>query len=1245
VAKSDGVRPLAVKKGQYARLWVAADVPKDAPLAPGAFSGTAILAGTFGKNEVVLAGSYLGPLIGKVIVSPETAAPGQPVLVQVCNAAGQPITDPTVTVSIQGVPAAARYCQYSTVGKRTLAIRATRGANNESAQATVTIAGAPLAFREVIGNPTVHSLPMLNTAPVRGMPYAATFRLGNTPGVLRTLAATIAKAAATHPAATTTPAPTAEPVAAHPVTLDEMGTKVSAALSSLPAGSVRKFAPVTTPTASGTGVGSATIAPVLNLQPTPLIATTYKWDFGDGTTATTQAPVVMHDFFPSIRGGRVAHHFDVTCAVVHDNVTVKRTFTIHSAYELCRMTGIVVPPVTGDTYATFQEVAFTATLIVHNLENSSITLNQMAFVPISDDASVTSPTPQFTTLNTPVTIAANSASALGVYIPLNELRTASPATIDGIRVIYNGSVPQPQGAAAPVRFSHALRISMADTRRTGLHLPAPTVPIVWPIAFQPGGWDLAGALQSITGFSTQGATAISKPGGQVIDTATRTVAIALSADPHSLSTQTQARAIVAAGMTHIGLKAGVLSTTAPTKNPLPAILRALPAANTAVRPAGTPGVPATGAPLHPLDLIDPLHPPPVAEGNECFPDDISDADAENAAAKQLVCQLTGETQQATIPAAFQNAQAGDIILSPSPIGDGDLISALFRALSPAQHHGHSGIMTMNFYEITHCTASVDRISANLNKDAVGIPTSLNANYLQYGWPGSITQSVDDTVQSVPMKDPGGTTYMIDGFNSDSEGEGTEIIPPLVVKPMPEHEAAVRPTLRKVADTARSKGARYDPAGNLTQPGGCYYAFYAYTKPEISEGFTDPASADAGWAKGLSPAVCSSFVWLSAKANGLGVVTNNVDEQISDFSPVAVAGGARVGPATKDGLILYPQSERQLAAQALRSMLLDQALSQESGLGTIPGIDEAIAGPIADQLLNCFAFGNPNMAGSSAWQNPGDGNAVSPDNILWWNPPYYGYAEPLQYLPRHDEQYTVSRWKKVITWGTIKGRVIANGVPVANAHVWVYLPGGDAYTAADGTFTLDHVPIGSYALKAQAVVNVNGISAEYSNRSGDAITLTAANPNLVHDLVLEGDPVNFRRLDVTFSLTCDHGDANPFNTHGVQSAGPWFRQLTVNPGQVTNGFTYTYDYNGGGYFHVDYQWSIALLQDLSIEVTLTATMRDDGSNDFQTQYTLGPFNVPVGGTWSGWIEVEHSGLGYHNGPAHMTLSVTNNQQTG
>ena len=91
-------------------------------------------------------------------------------------------------------------------------------------------------------------------------------------------------------------------------------------------------------------------------------------------------------------------------------------------------------------------------------------------------------------------------------------------------------------------------------------------------------------------------------------------------------------------------------------------------------------------------------------------------------------------------------------------------------------------------------------------------------------------------------------------------------------------------------------------------------------------------------------------------------------------------GLRSGSATLDGLIFYPQAERLQGAQALYQMFMNQALSKEDGLGTIPGMNETIAGPIADQLLNVFASGNPNLVGSSAWQSPGDANAVSPENI-------------------------------------------------------------------------------------------------------------------------------------------------------------------------------------------------------------------------------------------------------------------------
>jgi hypothetical protein len=51
------------------------------------------------------------------------------------------------------------------------------------------------------------------------------------------------------------------------------------------------------------------------------------------------------------------------------------------------------------------------------------------------------------------------------------------------------------------------------------------------------------------------------------------------------------------------------------------------------------------------------------------------------------------------------------------------------------------------------------------------------------------------------------------------------------------------------------------------------------------------------------------------------------------------------------------------------------------------------------------------------------------------------------------------------------------------------------------------------------------------------------------------------------------------THGVKSGGPYSRQITLNPGQLTNGLPTPNAYNGGGYFHVDYQWSVALFAGL------------------------------------------------------------------
>jgi len=161
----------------------------------------------------------------------------------------------------------------------------------------------------------------------------------------------------------------------------------------------------------------------------------------------------------------------------------------------------------------------------------------------------------------------------------------------------------------------------------------------------------------------------------------------------------------------------------------------------------------------------------------------------------------------------------------------------------------------------------------------------------------------------------------------------------------------------------------------------------------------------------------------------------------------------------------------------------------------------------------------------------------------------------------------------------------------------------------------------------------------------AVTLTAAAPNLQKDIVLGAPPNNFRRLDVTMSVSCDHGDANPFNTHGVENGGPFAHSAYVNPGRLQDNVGYTFDYHGGGYFHIDYSFVFGLKSDGSVTVKLTGTMKDDGSGSVQDTYSPAQFTVARDGNYGGSISMEHDGGGYHNGPAKLTFHIANVQQTG
>jgi hypothetical protein len=65
----------------------------------------------------------------------------------------------------------------------------------------------------------------------------------------------------------------------------------------------------------------------------------------------------------------------------------------------------------------------------------------------------------------------------------------------------------------------------------------------------------------------------------------------------------------------------------------------------------------------------------------------------------------------------------------------------------------------------------------------------------------------------------------------------------------------------------------------------------------------------------------------------------------------------------------------------------------------------------------------------------------------------------------------------------------------------------------------------------------------------------------------------------------------------------------------------------------------------VEVVLTANMEDIHGN-VQQQWSNDPIYIAVGQTVTGqWNGLEHTGTGYHNGPANFSFSLQNEEQTG
>jgi hypothetical protein len=451
--------------------------------------------------------------------------------------------------------------------------------------------------------------------------------------------------------------------------------------------------------------------------------------------------------------------------------------------------------------------------------------------------------------------------------------------------------------------------------------------------------------------------------------------------------------------------------------------------------------------------------------------------------------------------------------------------------------------------------------------------------LKYVWPGAVRQTVQHSIEGEKFPDPEyDKTYSIAAFGPHTIGithnDQMKMIPPLVLKPDPMQETpVVRTALHAIATDSRND------AGTPGVKPKYHYRWYCYTDPTIGLGEPD----GVGWAQGTRASVCSSYIWLHAKARNAfletsqSVVTPTDLEQSPD-----VDQGAAVRPTTPDGLYTYTAAERLNAALWLFITIYNQAFEEAGWMGEFwtDASDDT-----ANQFLNAFANDDGAGKDSDEWQNVTDADAVSPDNMIWWDGPsrggLWGYTEPAIYREPRVESYTVSKWKKVLTRGRIHGRILGGNGAESGAYVQVY-DGKSTYSAADGSYELIKVPFGPYKVKASKVIDGAYHSAEK--------TIDLQQEDLVVDITLEPPSERYRIAQMFIDFW--GRDYENFGDDEIKDPGPEYFELELGPDKLVNSAHRTYKW--GGEMRVEYDITVRLLVNNTIDVQVQGTLYEGTS---------------------------------------------------
>jgi hypothetical protein len=589
----------------------------------------------------------------------------------------------------------------------------------------------------------------------------------------------------------------------------------------------------------------------------------------------------------------------------------------------------------------------------------------------------------------------------------------------------------------------------------------------------------------------------------------------------------------------------------------------------------------------------------VIEGEDCDPDNIPDQVPEFFA-----CQFTGEYKEDIVPGRATNARRGDIILVP---GGNGIIGGLLAHVEPLQRYAHCGIMTKNYVELSHSTASPDWLRDHARGvDPLGSTGSIQPtdgfepNALRFQWPGGVTQSIDAAYGGSEFMSPEGKKYRIAAFNLTEKaflnGQWT-IIPPLVIKPHPiaeYNDPNLRKRLHRVADEVK----KFCVTEKDTEDGKqskTHYRFFCYTNAALAletapvNGIV-PIPAGDSWPGGTVPTVCSSLIWLAARRAGEKLEGPGDFTQPSDIEPNEVLAGAQTDPRTRDGLYFYTEDERSRAAQWLVGYLSDEiykTAAKEGGWfgGLLNEIFSDMADDCAYQIANTFAFDladGPEAIDEDRWRNPGPGRAISPDNLMFWDKPQesgrslWGYFEPLHHFSAHVEVVPITKWRKTSGFGTLKGIVRFEGTVAPGAH----LNAGGTMTHASpaGEFSMQ-VLDGQYDLRANATIS------EVGHVSANVPVVVKPGETTFVEVNLQRPPDQYRKVTIVATINFRDDEDFPFPDETDTDGDIW--EFDLGPWQLAR--TQPYVRGWGGECRVEAKITVELNFDRSVTVKIDAQL--------------------------------------------------------